>query len=149
MLEIVDHDWESLGSTTFKREEMVAEAEPDDCYYIEHHAAVRGKQRLDLTVDPPPDLVIEVDITSATRLHAYEALGVAEWWRYADEQLTIFVLHGDHYNATDRSPTFPHVPLVEELPRFIALSRTAGTRAMLRAFRTWVREQHGGEETKQ
>ena len=68
--------WESLGSTTFRRAEMAAGIEPDDCFYIQHHAAMVGKERLDLRVDPPPDLVIEVDITSPTALQAYAALQV-------------------------------------------------------------------------
>jgi Uma2 family endonuclease len=59
LLDELDMPWESLGSTTFRRAEMAAGIEPDDCFYIQHHAAMVGKERLDLRVDPPPDLVIE------------------------------------------------------------------------------------------
>ena len=76
--------WESLGSTTFKRGDMTVGIEPDDCFYIANHASMIGRDRLDLTVDPPPDLAIEVEITSKTQLSAYEALGVPEIRRYED-----------------------------------------------------------------
>jgi Uma2 family endonuclease len=73
LLDELDMPWESLGSTTFRREDMAAGIEPDGCFYIQHQAVMVGKDRLDLTVDPPPDLVIEVDVTSPTALRAYEA----------------------------------------------------------------------------
>jgi Uma2 family endonuclease len=53
-----------LGSTTFKREDLERGFEPDSCFYIENEERVRGKDRIDLTVDPPPDPVIEIGITS-------------------------------------------------------------------------------------
>ena len=66
LLEELDIKFWPLGSTTFKNEEMVKGIEPDDCFYIQNEAAVRGKKRLNLTVDPPPDLVLEIDVTSRT-----------------------------------------------------------------------------------
>jgi Uma2 family endonuclease len=66
LLEELDIEFWPLGSTTFKNEEMVKGIEPDDCFYIQNEAAVRGKKRLNLTVDPPPDLVLEIDVTSRT-----------------------------------------------------------------------------------
>lgn len=65
-----------MGSTTFKNENMQQAVEPDDCFYIQNEAVVRGKKQIDLTLDPPPDLVIEIDISSRTQLKNYEALGV-------------------------------------------------------------------------
>jgi Uma2 family endonuclease len=72
-----------LGSTTFKRPELSG-AEPDECFYIRRIGAVRGKKRLDLTEDPAPDLVVEIDVTSSSnnRLQVYADLGVAEVWIY-------------------------------------------------------------------
>ncbi|MFM7449899.1 MAG: Uma2 family endonuclease [Leptolyngbyaceae cyanobacterium] len=68
-----------LGSTTFKRPELSG-AEPDECFYIRRIGAVQGKKRLDLTQDPAPDLVVEIDVTSSSqnRLQVYADLGVAE-----------------------------------------------------------------------
>ncbi len=139
LMDELDMAWESLGSTTFTREDMTAGIEPDDCFYIQHHALMIGRERLDLTVDPPPDLAIEVDVTSTTQLHAYEALGVPEIWRYADRQLYIYVLQDGRYVVAPGSPTFPDIPILEGMSRFIEMSRTAGTSPTLRAFRQWVR----------
>lgn len=56
--------------------------EPDDCFYIKNEALIRGKDKLDLAVDPPPDLALEINVTSPTHLNDYEALGVTELWRF-------------------------------------------------------------------
>ncbi|MDZ4870890.1 MAG: hypothetical protein CLLPBCKN_000278 [Chroococcidiopsis cubana SAG 39.79] len=85
LLEELDIDFWSLASTTFKNEAMAAGVEADDCFYIQNEAVIRGKKRIDLTVDPPPDLAIEIDITSRTRFNNYEALGVSELWRYGSD----------------------------------------------------------------
>ena len=79
-----------LGSTTFQRPELSG-AEPDECFYFRNIALVQGKKRLDLTVDPGPDLVIEIDITSSSpnRLQVYADLGVAEVWIYNGDLLTV------------------------------------------------------------
>lgn len=132
--------WESLGSTTLRREDMAAGIEPDDCFYIQHHALMIGRDRIDLTLDPPPDLAIEVDLTSTTQLQAYEALRVPEIWRYHNRTLQIHVLHAGTYVASANSPTFPHVPVLEGMTQFLDMSRTTGTAPALRAFRKWIRE---------
>jgi Uma2 family endonuclease len=62
ILEELNLDFWALGSTTFKNEEMAKGVEPDDCFYIQNEALVRGKDRIDLTIEPPPELAIEVDI---------------------------------------------------------------------------------------
>ncbi|MEH2053012.1 MAG: Uma2 family endonuclease [Nostoc sp.] len=65
--------------------------EPDTCFYIQNACQMIGKRRLDLSVDPPPDLAIEIDVTSKTQLSAYVALSVSELWCYGDEKLKVFV----------------------------------------------------------
>jgi Uma2 family endonuclease len=140
LLDALDMPWESLGSTTFRREGMAAGIEPDDCFYIQHQATMVGKERIDLAVDPPPDLVIEIDVTSTTALQAYEALQGPERWRYHNRALQIFVLRDGTYVLSLGSPTFPHMPIVEGVTQFVEMSRTAGTAPALRAFRQWVRE---------
>uniref|UniRef100_UPI00194DE7BF Uma2 family endonuclease n=1 Tax=Spirulina sp. CCY15215 TaxID=2767591 RepID=UPI00194DE7BF len=97
LLEELDIDFYPLGSTTFKNELMKYGIEPDNCFYIEHETAVRGKNRLDLTLDPPPDLALEIDITSRTHPDIYQALGVPELWRFEKGRLKIAVLQGDRY----------------------------------------------------
>jgi Uma2 family endonuclease len=139
LLDELDMPWESLGSTTFRREDMAAGIEPDDCFYIQHQALMVGKDRIDLLVDPPPDLAIEVDVTSTTELRAYEALRVPEIWRYHNRTLQISVWHGGQYVESPNSPTFPQIPVTEGIVQFVEMSRMIGTVATLRAFRQWVR----------
>ncbi len=87
LLDECDRNWEPLSSTTFKREDIAAVIEPDDCFYIQNYTQMIGKTRIDLTIDPPPDLVIEIDVTSKAQLSAYQALGVPEIWRYENGKI--------------------------------------------------------------
>ncbi|MBD2203803.1 Uma2 family endonuclease [Calothrix sp. FACHB-1219] len=141
LLEELDIDFWSLGSTTFDREKMDAGVEPDDCFYIQNEAAVRGKDRIDLTVDPPPDLAIEIDITSRTRFNNYEVLGVPELWRWKGNRLEINVMINGKYVASTASAIFPNLPITQVIPEYLMRSKTEGRNAAMRAFRAWVREQ--------
>lgn len=84
LLEAKQIAFESLGLTTLKNKSMTQAVEPD-AFYIQNQAAVIGKNRLDLSIDPPPDLAIEIDLTSRTQLDNYQILGVRELWRYGRE----------------------------------------------------------------
>ena len=141
LLEKLEVDRECFGSTTFKREDMVFGIEPDQCFYIQNHGVMIGKKRMDLTIDPPPDLAIEVDVTSKTQLTAYEALGVPELWRYDNGKLQINLLREGKYVESKISPTFPSLPIVEIISQFVEQSKITGTSPTLRAFRKWVQEQ--------
>lgn len=141
LLDELDMNWESLGSTTFRCEDTQAGVEPDDCFYIQNHALMIGKDRIDLTINPPPDLAIEIDVTSKTQLNAYEALQVPEIWRCQNRKLQISVLRQGVYVASQTSPTFPDFPVIEGISRFLELSRSIGTRPALKAFRSWIKEQ--------
>jgi Uma2 family endonuclease len=144
LLDELDMDWESLGSTTFKRKEMQVGIEPDDCFYIQNHILMIGRERIDLSVDPPPDLALEIDVTSKTQLSAYEALRVPEIWRYENGKLQINLLQDSQYVESQTSLTFSDFPVIEGISRFLEMSRTSGTRPALKAFRQWVREQLKG-----
>lgn len=141
LLEELDIEFWSLGSTTFKNEDMNKGIEPDDCFYIQNEAAVRGKNRLDLTVDPPPDLALEIDVTSRTHPSIYEALGVPELWRFENGKLEINVLREGKYIKCEYSPNFLNLPLSEIIPQYLNPCRTLGRNKTMRAFRTWVKEQ--------
>lgn len=145
LLEELDIDFYPLGSTTFKNEDMLTGIEPDNCFYIQNEAAVRGKERLDLSVDPPPDLALEIDVTSRTHPNIYKALGVLELWRFEKGKLQINVLQGGKYIESAFSPIFPNLPLVEVIPQYLSQVKTAGRNKTMRAFRAWVREQITGE----
>ena len=145
LLEELDIEFRSLGSTTFKNKRVAQAVEPDQCFYIQNEAAIRGKKRIDLTVAPPPDLGIEVDITSRTHPSIYEALRVPELWRFDRGKLQINILRNGNYVESEYSLNFPGMPLVEVIPRYLEQSKTAGRNATLKAFRTWVREHLGSK----
>ena len=135
---------EDLGSTTFRREDLERGFEPDSCFYMSNEEAIRGKDRIDLTVDPPPDLVIEVDITSPSldKLSIYASMRVPEVWRYDGRKASILILGGEHYAETARSAALR--PLTSEiLSRFIEESKTLERRTWIRKVREWAREQSG------
>ena len=141
-------DLRNLGSTTLKREDVQRGVEPDSCFYIQSEPRVRGKAGIDLALDPPPDLVVQIDITSPSleKLPIYAQLGVPEVWRYDGHSVTILRLAGEAYVAAAESAALP--PLTGEvLSRFVAASKTQPRTAWLRALRAWARGQ--GESTSE
>lgn len=141
LLEELDIEFYPLGSTTFKNQKMLKGIEPDNCFYIQNEAAVRGKDRIDLSIDPPPDLVLEIDVTSRTHPSIYEALKVPELWRFEKGRLQVNVLKDGKYIESAFSSIFPNLPLIEVIPKYLIQVKTAGRNKTMRAFRTWVREQ--------
>jgi Uma2 family endonuclease len=131
---------ERLGSTTFKRKDLLKGFEPDSCFYIQNAEAIRGREEIDLTVDPPPDLVIEIDITSSSldRFPIFAAVGVPEVWRYDGERVAIFRLEGKQYIAAERSTALP--PLTGAVATgFMEDSKTLKSTVWLRHVRQWAR----------
>jgi Uma2 family endonuclease len=139
LLEELDVDAECFGSTTFQRKDLGIGVEPDQCFYIQNHAVMIGKRRLDLTIDPPPDLVIEVDVTSKTGLEVYRQLGVPEVWRFEAGMLQISVLDRGVYQASECSLQFPDLPIAQTVSEMLINCQTIGRSKGLRAFRGWVR----------
>ncbi|NJL83791.1 MAG: Uma2 family endonuclease [Chloroflexaceae bacterium] len=132
----------SLGSCTWSREDLQIGVEPDKCYYIQNELAVRGKDKIDLTVDPPPDLIIEIDIISSSlkRLTLYAALGVPEVWRYDGQTLTIYQLTDGRYQPQAASAVLPLLGS-NDILNFLQLSQTMGQTTLIRQFRQWVQQQ--------
>ena len=143
MAEELDIRIEPLGSTTFKRPELSG-VEPDECFYIYNIDAVRGKKRLDLTSDPAPDLVVEIDVTSSSqsRLQVYADLGVAEVWIYNGESLVIQKLQNGTYITSQTSQFFRNLP-IPEIAGFLQQAETMDYLELIKAFRQWVRSQIG------
>ena len=140
ILRVQQRPWESLRSTTFKREGL-AGVEPDDCFYIQHQSAVIGKDRIDLAIDPPPDLAIESDVTSKTQTAAYEAIGVPELWIYDAGNLRIFHLQAGKYIEMETSPTFPDLPIKGMTSQVLQQAKAIGTSQALLAFEDALRAQ--------
>lgn len=138
----------NLGSTTLKTEDIQRGLEPDQCYYIQNEPLVRSQLKIDLTVDPPPDLVVEVDITSGSlnKFPIYQSLKIPEIWRYRRRGLEIFELQDEKYVQRDFSPTFSPIAVMTAIPEFIQKSRSIGQIAALRTFRTWVKAQLQNQE---
>jgi len=134
----------SAVSTTLKRKTAKKGIEPDECFYIQNEPVVRGRQTLDLTTDPPPDLAIEIDITSSSvdKLGIYSALGVPELWRYNGEELKVYQLLEGPYVEREFSIALTVVS-VGDMGRFIQMSKTMGEIGLLKEFRGWVRQRVG------
>jgi Uma2 family endonuclease len=140
LLDRLNIDYDALGSTTLKSERMIQGIEPDACFYIQNQALVLGKNRLDMNIDPPPDLAVEIDLTSRTPLENYRILGVPELWRYGKQGLQIEVLQDGKYVRSDSSPTFPDLPIVDLINRYVQQSQIVGSSQAIRSFKQWVRE---------
>jgi Uma2 family endonuclease len=144
----------SLGSTTWGRKDLQKGLEPDECYYIQNEFAVRGKDTIDLELDPPPDLAIEIDNTSSSlnRMGIYAALEIPEIWRFdslahsknSQQAFTILQLvNSDYQNCTDSMvlPLFNDIALMS----FLDLSQTMGETSLIRHVRQWTKAQISSE----
>lgn len=130
-------------STTFRRKLKKRGLEPDECYWIAHEVQVRGKEKIDLGTDPPPDLVVEVEYTSTIldKLGVYAALRFPEIWRFDGKVLRVAHLQADRtYREVDRSPSFPFLPMAE-VARFLGLATETDETTWIRSFRAWVHDQ--------
>jgi Uma2 family endonuclease len=130
----------SLGQTTWRRRDADRGLEADQCFYIQHEGRMRHKEVIDLAVDPPPDLAIEVDLSSSSvdKEDVYAGLGVPELWRYEEGQIQVTTLEQGSYLPAERSPSLPELP-VGELMRFVDMRRTMGETDLLAAFEEWVK----------
>jgi len=137
-------NFDSLGSTTFRREDIDRGFEPDSCFYIQNAASVRGKKRINLSVDPPPDLVIEIDITnpSLDKFPIFAQAGVPEVWRFDGSRLAIYELSGGEYRERDTSIAFPAA--AGDITAFIKESEVMDRPEWVRKLRVWARGLKGG-----
>ncbi len=126
-------DYQGFDPITLKLPPQ-AGVEPDKCFYIDNRQAILGKERINLTIDPPPDLAIEVDFTSITDLKAYEILKIPELWIYRQEALKIYLWENDHYIDSDRSRLFLEIDIKNILPYYVELGWTQGSSVALRQF---------------
>jgi Uma2 family endonuclease len=140
LLEELGTEFRCLGSTTFKNEKMSQGIEPDQCFYIQHERIIRGKKKLDLAIDPPPDLAIEIDLTSRTHLDIYQRLQVPEVWRFDRGVLEINILQDDRYTIANESRIFPGLNLLAAIPTYLDRSKIEGRNSTMKAFRQWVRD---------
>ncbi len=135
-----DRPYIAGGSFTLKKRRANRGLEPDKCFFIQHVAEVSGKEEVDLRIDPPPDLAIEVEISRRLldRVDIYRRLRVPEVWCYDVRRLRVLQLHERRYRDVPRSPTFPTFPL-EELHRILQQSWQSNDLAWGKEARAWIR----------
>jgi len=138
-------DIRNLGSMTFKREDLQRGFEADSCFYIQTAERMSGRSHVDPAVDPPPDLVIEVDITSTAlnKFPVYAHFGVLEIWRYDGKRVAIFKLIGGEYVESEASAAFPEV-YNADLSHFLEQAKFLKRIAWLGILRSWARQKRSG-----
>ena len=129
------------GSTTFKRRDIAQGFEPDSCFYIQHEGLISGKTEIDLSRDPPPDLVIEIDISSSSlnKFPVYAHMGVPEVWRYDGTRVLFFVLAGEQYESSQESRALPALSS-SMATEFLTASTKLKSTAWARRVREWARQ---------
>jgi Uma2 family endonuclease len=132
----------SLSASTWSRKDLLKGVEADECYYIQNEELVRGRMEIDLAIDPPPDLAIEIDISNPflTRLPIYAALDVPEVWQFDGESFKILGLAATEYIPQRQSLALPMVT-VEALQRFLIQAQEMGETSWAKAVRQWIKEQ--------
>ena len=136
-------DVRCLGSTAFQRADLLKGFEPDSCFYLAHASAAPGKE-IDPAAGPPPDLIIEVDVTSTSldRFPIFAAFRVPEVWRYDGSRVIFYRLEGRRYIETRSSSVLP--PLTSEVAtRFLEESTRTRRTEWLRRVREWARSSRG------
>ena len=131
---------ETRGSTTWKRRTVRKGTEPDTCFYVASAHRIVGRRTIDLETDPPPDVVVEIDMTNESlgKFPTYAALGVPEIWRYDGTRVQMYTFTGTSYADAVRSTFFPGLTC-ELLLEFLEQSKRAGQTDALQAFRHRLR----------
>ena len=130
----------AAGSTTFRRKDLRKGFEPDASFYIRNAQAVRKRPQIDLRRDPPPDVVVEIEITNPAinKLSIFAAAAVPEVWLYRDDRVEILALESKTYQKKMESSFLPGVT-DEVLTSFVRSSRTMTSVEWIKAVRTWAK----------
>lgn len=144
-------NFRSFGSVTMYNRKKQRGLEPDDCFYF--HSALKTSRRkhFDASVDPPPELAIEVDVISSSinKFPIFAATGTAELWRYEREKVRFYCLVGREYTEIPQSNLFPFLTAAD-VSKFHRKGEIDGGVPMLKAFRRWIqlRRQSRGRRRK-
>ncbi|WP_293047177.1 Uma2 family endonuclease [Moorena sp. SIO1F2] len=133
LLRYQGRDWQSFDPITLRKAGMPG-VEPDACFYIQNYQAILGKRRLDLSQDPPPDLALEIDLTSITDINDYIPLAVPEVWIYKADTIHIYRFESSRYLEVQTSQIFPNFPVKETIPQYINRAWQFGSSVALREF---------------
>lgn len=134
----------NAGHATFRRPDALRGFEPDGSFYIQSEPRIRGKLEVDPLIDPPPDLVIEMEVSRSAlnELRLFAGMGISEVWRCDGERVTIYHLDGADYREATTSRALPALT-AEVLTRFLGPSRTTLSPVWFRTVSEWAREQRG------
>lgn len=139
--ETFDTDVETYGSTAYRARKKAKGAEPDTSFYVQNARAMRGKDHIDLEIDLPPDVVVEIDTTneSTDKLAIYADLGVPEVWLHDGREFQILILDEGRYVPSDRGNAFPLIT-GDILTEYLDVGKTDGTTAMIKSFRRFLQD---------
>jgi Uma2 family endonuclease len=142
LAEEFDLPLKEFGSVTLNRNDIKKGAEPDSSFYIQNADRIRGNT-INISVDPPPDLVIEIDITNSSMrsFAVYQQLGIPEIWRYANGSVKIFQLQDGNYLECEFSLTFTTISGAI-LDSFLRMSETENSTSIVRAVRKWLSDRN-------
>jgi len=131
LLDYLEREYDAFTPVTIELPEESG-IEPDYCFYIDNWEAVSGKERIDWRVDPPPDLVLEIDVTSYSDVNDYLPYQVPEVWLYRKKQLWIYQLQGTEYIAQTQSQYFPDINIQDIVTRCFEVAYERNTSAAIR-----------------
>jgi len=132
----------SVASTTFRRKDLQLGFEPDASFYVQNEPRIRGQREVDLAIDPPPDLVLEMEMSRSAlnKLALFASMGIPEVWRCDGERVTIRILEHDGYRESDVSHALP-VLTSAIVERFLADSRSMLSPEWFQTVSEWARQQ--------
>ena len=134
---ILDHlgkEYEAFTPVTMKLPQRSG-IEPDYCFYIDNWQAASGKKRINWETEPPPDLIIEVDLTSYTDVNDYLVYKVPEVWLFKNDVVTIYRLEGDRYTVNNSSRYFPDIEVLNLISDCFKVAQTRNTSTAIRQLR--------------
>lgn len=136
---------QSAASTTYRRRDLDRGFEADASFYIQNEARVRDRREADLSVDPPPDLVLEMEMSRSAldKLALFASMGIPEVWRCDGRRVTIFVLDRQNYRESSTSTVLPDLTS-DVLTRFLDASRTMLSPEWFQDVTDWARERRAG-----
>jgi Uma2 family endonuclease len=134
---------QSTGATTYRRRDLSRGFEADASFYIQNEPRVRDRIEVNLSIDPPPDLVLEMEMSRSAidKLRLFASMGIPEVWRCDGTRFTIYILDGERYHESSTSRALS-VLTAEILIRFLADSRTMLSPDWFHAVNEWARRQH-------
>lgn len=131
LLDYTEREYDSFTPVTMELPQQSG-IEPDYCFYIDNWEAASGKERIDWSSEPPPDLVLEINVTSYSNVSDYLPYRVPEVWLFRKNQLLIYQLQGADYNLQEKSLYFPHIQLQDVISRCLKIAYERNTSAAIR-----------------